>query len=73
MWIAASAIVGFVLGFIVCKVMFREHLIGNLRVDHSDEEPYIFLETSKKIGLEKIEHSKFVLLNVVVQDYISRE
>lgn len=51
--------------FIFCKCK------GYLRVDHSDEDPYLFLELNKPI--EHLEKEKIVILKVKKEDFIPRK
>jgi hypothetical protein len=39
-----------------------------LRVDHSDDRPYLFLELNT--GVDEIAKQKTVLLNVKVEDFV---
>lgn len=47
-------------------------LIGTLRLDTSDDTPYLFLELEEG-GMDKIKKNKFVVLKVSLENYISRE
>lgn len=44
---------------------------GYLRVDHSDDDPYLFLELSKPP--EHIENEKLIILKVKKEDFIPRK
>jgi hypothetical protein len=60
-----------VVGVLVATICFarrNHHSIGNLRVDHSDDRPYLFLELNT--GVDEIAKQKTVLLNVKVEDFV---
>lgn len=50
----------------------RNPTIGSLRVDNSDDEPYLFLELTAE-GRKQIYTNKRVSLDVKIQDYLPHE
>lgn len=62
---------GYVMTKIISAVKFRKP-IGTLRLDRSDETPYLFLEIEDS-GMEQILKKKYVVLKVSLENYISRE
>ena len=70
-----SAIVSFICGFVIGYCLF--HLIflhissGDLRVDNSDDQTHLFLELNE--DLTKTVRKKFVVLKVVVKDFLPRK
>lgn len=76
MVIGIACIVGFIVGVIITSIIFHRLVIGNFRIDNSDpsEQPYVFLEMSNKNGgLQRVMNLKYVVMKVVVKDYISHE
>lgn len=76
MYIMMSCIIGVVVGILANSIVVKNHRIGNLRIDNSDtnDNPYIFLEMDSSTGGTKlISKKKYIVLNVVVKDYISHE
>lgn len=73
-WFIMVGVLGLVVGFIfgVCAV-YRRLKVGALRVDQSDpfDEPYLFLELSKSVNY--VMGRKVVVMDVKVEDYISRK
>lgn len=63
--------IGLIAGIFLCKVSSYRKLVGDLRVDTSDEEPYLFLELSEP--LDTVLKKKRVTLQVVIKDYISHK
>ena len=65
-------IIGVVIGVVFGRQVFRKDTVGSLRVDQSDPDsgPYLFLELSHK-GVDAIYKKKYVVLKVVLKDYIS--
>lgn len=72
-WIV-SMIIGFMIGVFIARFIFKDELIGSLRVDRSDPEsgPYLFLEINPG-GMKTIYKKKQVRLNITLEDYISQE
>lgn len=71
-----SFIFGFVIGIIIVRIIRNKHTIGNLRIDNSDkyDGPYMFMEIKDRSkGVFWISHQKYIVLDVRVEDYISRE
>lgn len=70
-----SAIVSFICGFAIGYCLFRLICLhissGDLRVDRSDDQPHLFLEL--KDDISDILKKKFVMLKVVVKDFLPRE
>lgn len=69
-------LIGFVVGIIFSVCLIKHYTIGNLRIDNSDtyDGPYMFLEMSSSSGgVEKVGKQKFVVLNVVNENYISQK
>ncbi len=67
------AVVAVVVGFIVGRVLPREHPVGNLRVDHSDPDggPYLFLELDTDVPT--IMRKSHVMLRVKIKDFLPRK
>lgn len=71
MEIVLAIIIGIIIGLFVQKLLPRE-TIGVLRLDHSDpDSPYLFLEMNND-AMYKIEHRKYVTMEVKIKDYIPR-
>lgn len=71
-----ACIIGFIVGVIITSIIFHRLVIGNFRIDNSDpsEQPYVFLEMDAKSGgLRRVMNLKYVVMRVVVKDYISHE
>ncbi len=68
-------VIGIVLGLIVGIILAKLHtyfaVYGYLRVDKSEEEPYIFLELTRTP--ETLPDEKYVVLKVKQKDYIPQE
>lgn len=64
-------IIGIVIGLLCGVFMARKKPIGNLRVDHSDGQPYLFLELDTDVG--QIMRKKSVSLRVKVEDFLPHE
>lgn len=66
-------LIGYVLGFLVHKLIANKATIGFLRVDTSDPEdgPYLFLELHK--GMEDVISREYVTLKVKREDLIPRK
>lgn len=62
---------GIAIGSIITTIIFRPFLSGTLRIDTSDERPYLFLELSK--GVDTIANKKYILLKVNLKNYIPHE
>lgn len=65
---------GIILGAIIVIVYFKHNAAGTLRVDRSelDEPPRLFLEISRS-DARRIEKSKYVILKVKKENFISHE
>ena len=59
-WLAF--IVGAVIGLFAGYLKGKSNICGNLRINRSDEEPYLFLELSKEV--EDICDKKYVVFKV---------
>ena len=73
-WFIMVGVLGLVVGFIFGVCAVYHHLkVGTLRVDQSDpfDEPYLFLELSKSVNY--VMGRKVVVMDVKVEDYISRK
>lgn len=70
-----SAIVSFICGFVIGYCLF--HLIclhissGDLRVDNSDDQTHLFLELKEDVS--QTVKKKFVVLKVVIKDFLPRK
>lgn len=62
---------GVITGAIITYLIIVNLSSGDLRVDHSDDQPYLFLEL--KDDIHDILNKKFVVLKVVVKDFLPRE
>lgn len=65
-------LVGVGIGTIITTFRTYKKPVGTLRVDHSDDEPYLFLEVSRD-AIYKIVKMDQVTLNVKIKNYISHE
>lgn len=70
-----SFIFGFFLGGVFSYLCFRSWIkkiiFGSIVIDHSTEEPYIFLESEMPMG--DLISKKKVLLNVEKRNYVSQK
>lgn len=64
-------IIGIVIGLLCGVFLARKKPIGNLRVDRSDGQPYLFLELDTDVG--QIMRKKSVSLRVKVEDFLPHE
>lgn len=67
-------LIGAISGLIVCRFSTTRKTLGRLRIDHSepDEPARLFLEL-KGVTPEMISHHKFVMFEVINENYISRD
>lgn len=67
------ALVAVIIGFIIGRVLPREHPIGDLRVDRSDLtcEPYLFFELGTDV--HNIMNKKHVTFRVKVKNFLPHE
>lgn len=74
MTVIIAILVGFLIGLLMSRFIFREKPIGSLRVDHSDPDsgPYLFLELDHD-GAEAIYKKRYVRLRVDLKNYISQK
>lgn len=73
-WFIMVGLLGLILGFIFSVYAVYHRLkVGTLRVDQSDpfDEPYLFLELSRPVSY--VMGRKVVVMDVKVEDYISRK
>lgn len=62
--------VGVSLGMLLRDHQNEKHVIGNLRVDSSTGEPYMFLEVNNDVGgIKGVVAQKWVILKVSLEDY----
>lgn len=68
-------LIGILIGVNRLKKAIEESSVGDLRIDRSesDEPPRPYLEVYKGNTIESISQKKFVILNVVNEDYLSRD
>ena len=66
------AVLLFNLGFFARWIFFKNKPIGTIRVDQSQEEPYLFLELHDKDSINTIMDSKTVIFEVNVKDYAQK-
>lgn len=64
----AMLIVGMIIGICISVWAFKKDINGYLRVDRSDEKPYLFLELSSNI--ENLEKKKYIMLEVKKEDFL---
>lgn len=64
-------IIGIAIGLICGILLTRKKPIGNLRIDRSDDQPYLFLELDKDVGY--IMRKESVSLRVRVEDFLPHE
>lgn len=71
---AISAVISFICGFLIGYLLFRLiciHIVsGDLRVDNSDDQTHLFLELKEDVS--KTVKKKFVVLKVMVKDFLPR-
>lgn len=74
MTVIIAILVGFLIGLLMSRFIFREKPVGSLRVDHSDPDsgPYLFLELDHD-GAEAIYKKRYVRLRVDLKNYISQK
>lgn len=67
-------VIGLVVGIVAFAIGVTLLIVGDLRVDQSDKDdrPYMFLELSDG-GYKKVMTKKFVLMRVVIRDYLPRK
>lgn len=73
-YVGLALIVGMVIGIGVIKQKYKSKVIGNLRVDQSieDDNPYLFLEITRG-NIDKFKNEKYVVLEVLTENYIPHE
>lgn len=64
-------VVGIAVGILLGALLFRPKPVGNLRVDQSDDRPYLIFESEVDIGY--IMRKKRVTLRVRLEDYLPHE
>lgn len=66
--------IGAIIGLLVCRFSTTRKTMGRLRIDHSepDEPARMFLEL-KGVTPDMIAHHKFVMLEVINENYLSRD
>lgn len=75
-WVVLLLIAAFGIGWLFgkvigCNKVMRDLLIGDLRVDRSDEDgPFLFLELNPDAG--DFVRRKYVVLQVVQKDFVTR-
>lgn len=65
-------LVGLVAGLIASSFIYEPKSIGSIRVDRSDDEPYLFLELDEPLD-KSIVDGEYVTFKVFVKDYISQK
>ena len=71
-----SCAIGVIIGVLISYFIRRHYTIGNLRIDNSDinDSSYLFLEmNSSNGGVEWISKQKYIVLKVLVKDYITHK
>ena len=71
-----SCAIGVIIGDLISYFIRKHYTIGNLRIDNSDidDGPYMFLEMdSSNGGVEWISKQKYIVLKVLVNDYITHK
>lgn len=71
-----SCAIGVIIGVLISYFIRRYYTIGNLRIDNSDidDGPYMFLEMdSSNGGVGWISKQKYIVLKVLVNDYITHK
>lgn len=74
MEVVVAIIIGFAIGFICACVGVLSLKVGVLQIDRSDpgEPPYPFLRISRDNSIERLSQRKYILLEVVNEDFISQ-
>lgn len=73
MEIVIALIIGVLIGFFGRGLAIKRKAIGVLRLDRSDPDgPNLFLEMTEG-SMDKIQHSKYVMMEVNLKSYISRD
>ena len=69
-----SFFIGAIVGILVCRLSTTRKTMGRLRIDHSepDEPTRMFLEL-KGVTPDMIAHHKFVMFEVINENYLSRD
>lgn len=63
-------ILGFILGLLLKNHQFKKHVVGDLRIDNSTGDSYMFLELSNKAGgVLGVMGKEWVILKVKLEDY----
>lgn len=66
-------VIGVLIGFFGRGIVLHREAIGVLRLDRSDPDgPHLFLEM-KEDSMHRIQNSKYVLMEVSLKNYISRD
>ena len=71
--------IGIIIGIVMTSIffcsLFFKKLVGNLNVDRSDpsEQPYLFLEIYKRVGVANVINKKYVIMKVKHENYISHD
>ena len=67
-------LIGAIVGIVVCRLTEAKKTMGRLRIDHSepDEPARMFLEL-KGVTPDMISRHKFVLFEVINENYLSRD
>lgn len=73
-YVGLVAIVGMVIGINAIERKYKSKVIGKLRVDQfiEDDNPYLFLEITRG-NIDKIRNEKYVVLEVLNENYIPHE
>lgn len=74
MALAIGILVGFLIGLLMSRFIFKDKPVGSLRVDQSDPDsgPYLFLELDRD-GADAIYKKRYVRLRVDLKNYISQK
>lgn len=70
--ITTALLIGILVGLLLSRIIFRPRSIGSLRVDRSDDDPYLFLELNKPLNAS-ILRQRFVTFEVCAKNYISHK
>lgn len=63
--------IGLIAGFGLVYILTIHISSGDLRVDNSDDQMHLFLELNE--GITKTVKKKFVVLKVVIKDFLPRK
>ena len=65
-----GVIIGFVAGYLMASMSKKEvECLGNIHIDRSADEPYAFLEISRRSDFDKMCNSEYANFKIIDEDY----